>query len=139
MLAIMRRAATTAVVAMLALPLVGVSAQADSAPAPTPRSGTATAAEMMAREVRVFGDTAMRDSAEDRGAVVRVIPANSFVVMEDAAAPSADWLRVIVDGRVGFVPKKYAEGPWLGKRVPGDTTVRAVPADVQKKIIDLNL
>ena len=138
MLAITRRAATTAVVAMLALPLVGATAQADSAPSTTPRSGTATAAEMT-REARVFGATAMRDSAEDRGAVLRVIPANSFVVMDDAAAPSADWLRVIVDGRVGFVPKKYAEGPWLGKRVPGDTTVRSVPADVQKKIIDLNL
>lgn len=137
MLAITRRAATTAVVAILALPLVGATAQADSAPAATPRSGTV--ADEMTREARVFGDTAMRDSAEDRGAVLRVIPANSFVVMDDASAPSADWLRVIVDGRVGFVPKKYAEGPWLGKRVPGDTTVRAVSADVQTKIIDLNL
>lgn len=133
MLSIKRPMALSAVVAVLALPLVGATAQAGH---PTTAS---SATAQMTREVRVFGETAMRDSAEDRGAVLLVIPANSFVVMDDAAAPSADWLRVVVDGRGGFVPKKYAEGPWLGKRVAGDTTVQAVPADVQKKIIDLNL
>lgn len=105
-----------------------------SSPAPSPvQTFQAT------RDARVFADTALRHAPEGSSSIIRVIPANSFVVLADTPSPDRDWLRVIVDDQVGYVPAKYAEGPWLNQRRHNDTSVQPIPASTQQRIIDQNL
>jgi hypothetical protein len=91
------------------------------------------------RDARVFADTALRHTPEGSSSIIRVIPANSFVVLADTPSAGHDWLRVIVDDQVGYVPAKYAEGPWLNQRRLHDTSVQPIPASTQQHIINQNL
>ena len=104
-----------------------------STPSPSPSTFQDT------RDARVFADTALRHTPEGSSSIIRVIPANSFVVLADTPSPDHDWLRVIVDDQVGYVPAKYAEGPWLNQRRQYDTSVQPIPASTQQHIIDQNL
>lgn len=103
-------------------------------PTPPPASD----APALTREARVFRTVAVRAAADPAGAVVRVIPADSLVVLHRDPAPTG-WVHVVVDGRPGYVPASHAEAPWLGDRAAGDTSVRPVPAEVQQTITDHNL
>lgn len=114
-------------------PAAGAASQpAAATPAAAPAKAT------MSREARVFAATALRAKASTSSKILRVIPANSFIRMDSAKAPRS-WLRVVVDGRTGYVMSKYAEGPWIGQREPGDSRIQPVSAAQQKKIIELGL
>lgn len=120
-------ATVVAAAALMAVPVTMPAQAAPSAPA-----------QIATRDVRVFADTALRESPAGDGALIRIIPANSFAFMSEESAPDG-WLRVIVDGRAGYVSARYAEGPWLTTRTPGDSSLVPVPEATRQKIIELNL
>lgn len=121
-----------AAAAVLAASVPGVAAAEPTAPSAPAVCGT--------RSARTFSDVALRSIPDATSPAVTVVPANSFVLMSDDSTAVLDhygvgWIGVVVDGRSGYLSKKYAEGPWITKRACGDSTVEPLTPELRAKIV----